>query len=268
MKFRHAIIAAVAAAALSGSSALMAAEFVVPSHYTLELVDGETDNFDYNRSNRTLNLGPGRHQLALIFEGNFGTSETLRLVRATNPVIIEIPNMPADATYTFKYPRPMGRDKAEQYARNQQITLTDGSGRELSENEAYYYLLTAESGFTMMRDFRQELLSLNRLYSPRYVQGSNRTIGMTSYGAPVITADSTAALRGNVQTAGAGAFSGTMPAPATSSAQHSNMATSSTLGGSVPAPTAPSAVLNQLINLYESADSDTKLQFVKYVMSH
>lgn len=264
MKFRYAIIAAAAAAALSGSSALMAAEFLVPTNYSVELVDGETDNFDYDKSTRTLNLGPGRHQLALLFEGNFGTSSSVRLIQASNPVIIEIPNMPADATYTFKYPKPNTLDKAEKYSRNQQITLTDAGGRTLSEDEAYYYILTGESGFTILRDFRQELLSLNRLYAPHYVQGSSRTFGMTAYGAPTITADSTAMMRGTAQAAGGA----TMSAPATSYAQHSNMATSSTSGGSVPAPAAPSAVLNQLISLYESADSDTKLQFVKYVMSH
>ena len=257
----NAVLKTSAAALLALSFQLSAAEFVVPAHYSVELVDGDSSEFNYNKDNRTLTLEAGRHQLVLLFEDTFGTSDNKRLVQAANPIVVEITNMPADASYTFDYPEPRGLDGAEQYARTQKITLTHTQGGPLSEAEAYYYILASESGYSILRDYRQDLLSLNRLYAPKYVMGGNRTIGMTAYGAPTITADAF----GNSLNANSMQSNVTMSAPMTSAAQESNLATSSTSGGAVATP---SPVLRQLVALYESADNETKLQFVKYVMSH
>ena len=260
MNFKAVLKAGAAAAAIACAFQISAAEFVVPVHYSVELVDGETSEFDFNKDTRAINLSAGRHQIVLLFEDTFGTSANRRLVQASNPIVVEITNIPADGSYTFDYPEPRGLEGAENYARTQKITLTQTSGKPLAESEAYYYILASESGFSILRDYRQDLMSLNRLYAPKYVQGSNRTVGMTSYGAPTITAD-TFSNPGD----SSAAANVTMAAPMTTAAQDANLTTSSTSGGAV---SGPSPQLRQLVSLYESADAETKLQFVKYVMSH
>lgn len=260
MKLKALMVGAAAGAAMLCSSAF-AAEFIVPPFYSLEVVDGETSDFNYDKDTRALSLEPGRHQIVVLFEGTFGTSKEAKLVQAANPIVIEIMNMPADASYTFDYAEPRSLNGAEQYARTQKVTLTNKAGAPLPKEQAYYYILAAESGFSILRDYRQDLMSLNRLYSPKYVEGRNRAMGMTSYGAPIITSDSAA----NVLNSNTQAMNITMSAPLTSSAQESNLATSSTSGGAVQGP---SPELRNLIIMYENLDSETKLQFVKYVMSH
>ncbi len=258
MQIKAILKAGAAAAALACAFNASAAQFIVPPHYSVELVDGDTSNFNFDKDTRAINLSAGRHQIVVLFENTFGTSTEKRLVQASNPIVIEITNMPADASYTFDYAQPNSLKGAEQYARTQKITLTKADGSALSEAEAYYYILASESGFSILRDYRQDLMSLNRLYAPKFVAGSDRTIGMTSYGAPSITADAFAGTSSQPQNI-------TMSAPMTSYEQESNLATSSTSGGAV---SSASPALRQLVSLYESADSETKLQFVKYVMSH
>lgn len=249
----------VGAAVLFAASAL-AAKFEVPSYYSVKLVDGESSDFNYDKSTRTINLTGGRHQLVMLFEGQFGSSADKRMIQAADPIVVEIPYMDENASYTFDYKLPRSAEEAERYSRTQLITLTTTAGKPLSKSEASYYILKSDSGFSVLRDYRQDLMSLNRLYAPRYVVGSERSIGMTSYGAPVITAENTGNVLSSKQQQNF-----TMAAPMLSAEQESNLATSSTSGGKVAAP---SPLLRQLVALYESADNETKLQFVKYVMSH
>lgn len=250
----------IAAAALFSATVLAAPQFKVPVHYSVELVDGETNNLPYSRSDRTITFdGTGRHQIVLLFEDNFGTQAESRMVQAADPIVIDIMSIGENDLYTFTYDQPHSLKEAELYARTQQIELRDGNHKPLNPEQATYYILASEAGFSILRDYRQDLLSLNRLYAPRYVQGQERVMGLTTYGAPTITAN-----------AGAGFNSGTpahisMAAPMTSSAQEGNLRTSSTSGGAVAGP---QGRLRDLINLYNSSDDATKLEFVKYVMSH
>ena len=59
--------------ALCCATSAFAGGFKVPPYYSIELVDGATSNFNYDKSTRTLSLEPGRHQLVLSFEGTFGS---------------------------------------------------------------------------------------------------------------------------------------------------------------------------------------------------
>ena len=242
--------------------ALADAQFKVPSYYSVELVDGSTDQYDYSKFNRTITLAPGRHQIVLLFEGQFGTAQESRMIEAADPIVIEIADIQDNETFTFKYAVPRDEVSADRYSRSQKIQLVDSDGKNISEDKASYYILTSESGFAILRDYRQDLMALNRLYAPNYVAGNQRGIGMTAYGAPTIKTNTA----GNTLNAGAANSGMAMEAPGVSMAQSSNLATSSVKGKSAAAK--GSVTYRQLVNLYESADDKTKLEFVKYVMSH
>ncbi|MCR5537457.1 MAG: DUF2057 domain-containing protein [Succinivibrio sp.] len=229
--------------------------FKVPMSYNIELVDGLDEPEEYSRMNRLITLSPGRHQIVVRFGDNFDRDKGI--VQSANPLVIDIYALQQDQVITFDYPAITSDDAAHRFAREQKVTLCDVNGKPIPANVAEYFLLTSENGFTVLRDYRQELMSLGRLYAPAYVAGANRGMGMTEYGTPTIKAENT----GNLLTAGAPSNI-TMDAPNTSYEQESGMSTT-TKGkkkGSVS--------LNQLVNLYNKADDQTKLKFVQYVMSH
>lgn len=244
--------------ALCCATSAFAGGFKVPPYYSIELVDGATSNFNYDKSTRTLSLEPGRHQIVLSFEGTFGSSRESSLVESSNPIVIDIHNLGADETLSFSYKIPQSLEEASKYARTQVIELNDGKTK-VAGDKATYFILQSDSGFSIFRDYRQDLLSVNRLYAPNYVEGSDRTMGLTSYGAPTITATNNMSIGSNSAPANI-----TMPAPGVSSSQNAVMQTSAVGGGAA----AVNVKLNDLINLYNSADDKTRLEFVKYVMSH
>ncbi len=229
--------------------------FRVPMSYDLELVDGLDEPEQYSRMTRLITLSPGRHQIVVRFKDTFDNDKGI--VQAGNPLVIDIYALKTDQVLTFKYPAITSDDAAQRFARQQKITICDDNGKPVPSGEAEYFLLTSDNGFTVLRDFRQELMSLGRLYAPAYVAGANRGLGMTEYGTPTIRAENA----GNLLHAGAPSNI-TMDAPGTSYEQESSMSTT-TKGkkrGSVS--------LNQLVDLYNKADDSTKLKFVQYVMSH
>lgn len=238
------------------SSAVMAESgFKVPLHYTLELVDGLEDVETYSRFSRTVSLTPGRHQIVLLFKDTFSNSSDARLVQSSSPIVIDIMNLKPNQTLTFDYPLPTSISQAETYSRTQKITITDVDGKRIPKADASYFIMTSENGFVMGRDYRQELMSLDRLYAPAYVEGSKRGIGMTSYGAPTIEATNNR-FDTSIQTM-------TLDDPGTSVAQESSLSTSSKNGN-----TKGNVSFNQLVKLYNQADDATKLKFVKYVMAN
>ncbi|MGN0894655.1 MAG: DUF2057 family protein [Succinivibrio sp.] len=241
--------------ALVSFSALADTGFKVPVHYNIELVDGESDPDSYSRFSRMISLAPGKHQIVLTFKDNFKNGSDSRIVQSIDPVVIDIENLKADQVVTFQYKKPANEDQAKVYAHQQKITLTDSTGRTLPASEAKYFILTSDRGFSLMRDYRQELDSLNRLYAPAYISNENRGIQMTEYGAPTIRA-------GYENTTSSQQVQGLTLEPM--GADSSAMATSSTAKGSK----ADAATYNNLVKMYNSADDATKLKFVKYVMSH
>ncbi len=247
-----------AAAVVFSANALADTGFKVPLHYNVELVDGVDDPDNFSNWTKFITLTPGRHQIVLTFKDTFGSSDS-EMIQSANPVVIDIPDLKPDQVMTFKFDNITTKDQARRYASQQKVELTDIDGNPLSGSEASYFVMTSETGFAMIRDYRQELMSLNRLYAPTYQAGGDRAIGMTDYGTPTIRAQSMMggqSVPTNI----------TMDAPQLGYDQESTMATSSKRGGQIKS--AGSVSLNQLINLYEQADDKTKLQFVKYVMSN
>ncbi len=262
------------AAAVALSAHATAATFKVPINYTVEVVDGKTSDFGYNRFNRTIELTPGRHQLVLLFEGVFGQARDSRIYQAANPIVIEIPNMPADASYTFNYDTPEDERQAEIYSRSQKIELINANTKApLNANEASYYLLTSDSGFALLRDYREDLASVGRLYAPAEVraQMEEERHAVTAQGVPTVKARSTS---GFVSAAPIPVQQPTGMSETVTTAAAQNAAAAQAVAQGAPAQVqtissqANAAVYNQMVQLYEQADDSTKLQIVKYIMSH
>ena len=262
------------AAAVAFSAHATAASFKVPINYTVEVVDGKTSDFGYNRFSRTIELAPGRHQLVLLFEGVFGNARDSRIYQAANPIVIEIPNMPADASYTFNYDTPEDERQAEIYSRSQKIDLINANTKApLSQEEASYYLLTSDSGFALLRDYREDLASVGRLYAPAEVHAEierdRSGANVTAQGVPTVKARSTS---GFVSAAPMPVATGMSPTVPTAAAENAAAAQAAAQGAPAQVQTiaspANAAIYNQMVQLYEQADDSTKLKIVKYIMSH
>lgn len=229
--------------------------FKVPVHYNLELVDGVSDPSNYSRFSRMVTLTPGKHQVVVTFKDTFkGSSGDARMVQSLDPIVIDIENIKNDEVITFDYAKPLNEKQADSYAHKQKINLINNTGKALSSSEASYFILTSDKGFSLLRDYRQELQSVNRLYAPSYTLNQNNGLQMTENGAPTIKATDS----GYQQTEQQGLALQPMGSTDTSA-----MSTTKTAGGAASA-----ADYNNLVKLYNQADDATKLKFVKYVMSH
>lgn len=251
------------ASALALSTSALAATFTIPVNYSIKLVDGQDSEYEYNRFNRSITLSEGRHQIVLLFEGNFGNARSARMFQAANPIVVEIPNMPADAEYTFTYKYPRNEDEADVYTRSQKINLIDSKSKApLTAEQASYYILTSTSGFAILRDYREDLASINRLYAPAKVMDQLRN------GTPTVSyADN------GVQTvqARAGGYKAPVVAPVAVAASAPAAQAAQAQPGepqTVQAGDVNMATYNQLVNLYNQADDATKLKFFKYIMAN
>lgn len=249
------------AGALALASSAYAATFQVPVNYSVKLVDGQKSDFNYSRFSRELTLSPGRHQIVLLFEGSFGNARDSRFVQAGNPIVIEIPNMADSDNFTFKYNAPTSEQGAELFTRSQKIDLVDAkTNAPLSADKASYYLLTSDSGFVILRDYREDLASVGRLYAPAKVYDEMRSNearqSVNAAGVQTVMARSANS-----------AYSAGLAAGSTAAAAATVAATSNQAAPTVQASSA-GTIYNQLVDMYEAADDATKLQFVKYIMSH
>lgn len=254
MLIRKIKVSLIALTAVFGTQAFADTGFKVPVHYNVELVDGIDNYSGYSSFSRMIELGTGKHQVVLSFKDTFRAGKDSKLVQSANAVVINIEDLKKDQVLTFQYRLPASIDQAQRYALQQKITLTDIDGRVLPQSEASYFVLTSERGFTMLRDYKAELLSLGRLYAPLDVPDAQRGITMTKYGTPTIRASSTSGSYNNPN-------QGLTLEPM--SGNTSAMSTSAVGGGVVN-----STSYNELVNMYNNADDATKLKFVKYVMSH
>ena len=265
------------AGAVAISAQASAATFEVPVNYSVELVDGQTSDFGYNRFTRTIDLSAGRHQLVFLFEGNFGDANNGRLIQSANPIVVDIFNMPENATYSFKYVLPRTLDDAQKYAREQKVTLIDSNTEApLNNEQASYYILTSDSGFSILRDYREDLASVGRLYAPAKVlekmENENR-YGTNAQGVQFVQARSSGAYgQATAAAAGVGVSSTVVAArdsnAAAQAAQAAGQPQQVQSFSSPAAAPAAAATYNQLVDMYNKADDNTKLQFVKYIMSH
>lgn len=261
------------AGAVAISAQASAATFEVPVNYTVELVDGQTSDFGYNRFTRTIDLSAGRHQLVFLFEGNFGDANNGRLIQSANPIVVDIFNMPENATYSFKYVLPRTLDDAQKYAREQKVTLIDSNTEApLNNEQASYYILTSDSGFSVLRDYREDLASVGRLYAPAKVlekmENENR-YGTNAQGVQFVQARSSGAYgQATAAAAGVGVSSTVVAARDSNAAAQAAQAAGQPQQVQSFSSPAAAATYNQLVDMYNKADDNTKLQFVKYIMSH
>lgn len=225
-----------------------AAQFIIPPHYNVEVVDGYKDNLDIK--GRTIELDAGRHQIVLLFKDVFGGAQNGQMVQASDPIVIDINNMQADDVYTFKYELPRTRSMAENFARNQKITLTTKDGQTLSSDKASYFILTSDAPLAFMRDYRQDLMAVNKLYNKDNIQYN----GTTSVNSQGVQSVNVSTLDSNLLT--------------TSNYEVNSTSGLTYYGQSQTQANGSNVKLNELINLYNKADDKTKLEFVKYVMSN
>lgn len=247
------------ASALALSTSALAATFTIPVNYSIKLVDGQDSEYDYNRFNRSITLSEGRHQIVLLFEGNFGNARSARMFQAANPIVVEIPNMPADAEYTFTYKYPRNEDEADVYTRSQKINLIDSKSKAaLTAEQASYYILTSTSGFAILRDYREDLASINRLYAPAKVMDQLRngtpTVGYADNGVQTVQARA--------------GFKAPVVAPVAVASSAPAVQAQPDQPQTVQAGDANMATYNNLVNLYNQADDATKLKFFKYIMAN
>lgn len=255
--------------AIAFSISSYAATFQVPVNFSVELVDGKSSDFGYNRFDRTLDLSAGRHQIVLLFEGTFGALRDSRLIQAGNPIVIEIADMPQDAEYTFTYPIPRDEHDAQLFSRTQKINLIDAKTKApLNEKDVNYYILTSDSGFSILRNYRDDLASVGRLYAPNSLESKKdekNIAGVNASGVKTIEARSGAAAvvaGGSVATA---AVSNTAATAASQNAAEAKAETKTVQSFSNPSA---AATYNNLVELYNKADDETKLKFVKYILSN
>lgn len=235
--------------------------FKVPVNYSVKVVDGQNSDFNYNRFSREITLTPGRHQIVLLFEGNFGAARDSKLIQAANPIVIDIYDMPDQQVYTFDYKLPTSDYEAENFSRTQNITLINQETKApLSNKDASYFILTSDSGFAILRDYRDDLASVGRLYAPTPVleamkNGSDRTTVNAAGVQTVRARASNSVFIGHNEN----------QTPVASNTPPQVKASSKGTAGKV----APDVVnYEQLVQLYEAADDNTKLKFVKYIMTH
>ena len=231
----------------------LGAGFKIPAHYVLEFVDGDTNPSNYSSFTKTIELTPGRHQVVVSFKDSFSAGAgDRRIVQSVSPLVIDIYNIGKDDVYSFTHRTLTSFEDAQRFANEQKIELVNTStDKPLTPQDASYFLMTSDRGFSMMREYKNELASLGRLYAPNDVPGSQRGLSTNAYGTPTIRADSSGSVMVQqgltLEPMGGG----------------SAMSTSSTSkGGKVNHVT-----YNELVKMYNSADDATKLKFVKYVMS-
>lgn len=139
-----------------------AATFSAPKNYSIVIVDGSKSGNAIVNS-KEVNLEPGQHQIVVFFKGLFKHRSDQIIVSATDPIVINIPNVEKDDNYTFTYPRIRSYDDAQDFADHQTITLTN-NGESVSKDKASFFILQSDKGFQLDRDFLEELNSLGLLY--------------------------------------------------------------------------------------------------------
>lgn len=244
-------------------AASLAATFIIPPHYQVELVDGEEEGL--NISGRKLTLDAGRHQIVMLFKDTFGSNQNERIISAGNPIVIDIADLGADEVMTFSYDRVLSINDATRYSRNQKGTLTDGQGNPLPPERASYFILTSESGFALLRSYRTELLSIGRLYTRSGEPLRQGRTAVNSQGVATVSVSPGSAL---LATSAAAQVNDTgltyyqsreTPAPAGTAAASS--------AADSAAPAAGRVKLNDLITMYNRADARTREQFLKWIIS-
>lgn len=150
-----------------------AATFKAPKNYTIIMADGAKVGSAFS-SVQELTLDAGRHQIMVLFKGKFKKGTDRILTSASNPIVINIPNMAADDEYSFTYPRIYNYDDAQDFADKQVITLTN-HGNNTTNEQVSYFILQSEKGFQLDRNFKDELASLGLLYvAPKNVQTATK----------------------------------------------------------------------------------------------
>ncbi len=246
---------------------VQAATFATPKNYSIIVVDGKKTTSMFSSTNK-IELKPGQHQVLVQFKGTFKKGKDQLLVSASDPIVINLPNVDSDDNYTFSFARITSYDQAQDYSSKQSINLTlDGATAE--KDKASYFILKSEKGFQLDRDYIEDLKSLNLLYvSPENAEqyktdntsiDNCRNSGFTNCPTTVVagSAASTIASQNKALTVTAQvAPQATPTAP---------VASPTTTAKSYDASKVNLQILDGLKTFYNTADPDTKEAFKAWV---
>ncbi|MBQ3681630.1 MAG: DUF2057 family protein [Succinimonas sp.] len=150
-----------------------AATFATPKNYSIIIVDGAKTS-SLISDTREIELAPGQHQIVVFFKGLFKHGGDQIIATASDPIVINIPDIQENDSITFTYPRIRDYNSAQDFADHQTITITN-NGESVSKDKASYFILQSDKGFQLDRDFLTELNSLGLLYvSPENAVKQNR----------------------------------------------------------------------------------------------
>ncbi len=166
MKKLKLLVSSAALGSLFLATSALSATFQTPKNFNIIMLDGEkTSNFF--TSTKEVTLDEGKHQIVVLFKGNFRKGRDQILTSASNPIVINIKDTKKDDAYTFNYKRIKNYDEAVDFSENQVINITNNN-KPVSSEEVGYFILQSDSGFQLDRDFKRELQSLGLLYvSPK-----------------------------------------------------------------------------------------------------
>ncbi len=171
MKIISAILAGCTVMGLS--LAAEAATFTAPKNYSIIIVDGAKTGGVISDP-REIELAPGQHQIVVFFKGLFKHGGDQIIATASDPIVINIPDVQENDSFAFTYPRIRDYGSAQDFADHQTITITN-NGESVSKDRASYFILQSDKGFQLDRDFLTELNSLGLLYvSPENTVKQNR----------------------------------------------------------------------------------------------
>lgn len=170
MKKQILVPALLAVSAVAAAVNAEAASFKTPKNYSIIIADGAKTT-GYFSETREMELSEGKHQMVVMFKGAFKKGHDKIIASAVNPIVINIPNVKKDDSYSFTFRRITDYDDAMDYAAKQSITITK-NGAPADRDEASYMILKSDRGFQLDRDYISELKSLDLLY----VSESNKEI--------------------------------------------------------------------------------------------
>ena len=101
-----------------------AATFATPKNYSIIIVDGAKTS-SLISDTREIELAPGQHQIVVFFKGLFKHGGDQIIATASDPIVINIPDIQENDSITFTYPRIRDYNSAQDFADHQTITITN-----------------------------------------------------------------------------------------------------------------------------------------------
>ncbi|MCE9952081.1 DUF2057 domain-containing protein [Aeromonas allosaccharophila] len=173
---------------LWAGSALADAQLEVTTPYVVQLIDGQAINPSLLDNTKKFPLSVGKHQLVVVFEGNYSNRDEIKLVTA-EPLVLNF-TAADNQQLVLDYKKPRNEAEAKQFVKDQKVTLKDKvTGQQVSSEQ---FVMPKVEGFQLTRDYQQELINMGKAFNqPKTVAVSSAAV-MAAASAPVQVAPSKA----------------------------------------------------------------------------